>query len=100
MSDALGYVADLSEQVLSALNRKLTFANNFDAEERTLQLDDGVAITTTATKIVTGILVKRVVSTEVGFSGITWFYDGNGLNIKVDFTAPATGVDVDVILLF
>lgn len=98
LQDALGYVADLSEQIISALNRKLNFADNFDCEEKTLSLSDGVSTTVSTSKTVTGVLVKRVISQTVGYSGLTWFYDGNGLNVKVDFTAPAT--DVDVVLIF
>lgn len=103
LSDFISYVAQLSEQVIRALNGRLTFADNFNAKVATYELTTGVeAVISTDGKTPIGIFPIRTVTSLYGVDSFLWYIDGmSNVKVKATFTgSPTSAVQTSLVILF
>jgi hypothetical protein len=97
------YMAEFVEQVTRSLRGGLTFADNFDAEVKTVSLVHDTEQIISATKTVAGIIPLRVVSKTTSVTAFGWHYnDQNSLVVKASFLGGdlASSKPVVIVLLF
>jgi hypothetical protein len=100
----LEWVSDTCRQLITAVNRGLTFRDNFAAEAKTVSLVHNTfqVIALPAGRVPSGIIVQRVVSATVGWDSLAWYIDDQDrLQVRVGFTgAPTAAQDVSLVILF
>lgn len=103
LSDFIQYVADLSENVIRALQNNLTFGDNFNCKVATLSLkNDTEQVVNTGGKRPLGILPLQAVSATTGVDSLIWYVNNSGQTvIRVNFVgSPTTATDLVVVILF
>ena len=103
LADFIQYVADLSENMIRALQNNLTFADNFNCKVSTLSLKHNVEqIVNTDGKRPIGVFDLQTVSTTSAVESKIWYVNSSGqMVLKVAFVgAPSTTLDVTVAILF
>lgn len=97
------YVADLAEDMISALRNGLTLDENENGKSLTVSLTHGTAqVINTDQKRPVEVRVRRVFSSTYGFDGLIWYVNDAGQTVvKINFTgAPTTALDVTLAILF
>lgn len=102
MADFFNYMAEFVELTVRSLRNGLTFADNFDATEKTVSLTHNVAQIVSSPKVARGIVPMRVVSQTTGLDAFAWYYDDTDrLTVKAKFTdAPTDAIEVVLVIFF
>ncbi len=102
LADMIVQLAEFMDQGVRALRNGLTFRDNHDCEIKSMTLRDGIPATIGLTKVVTGALPIRTLSSTYAVASFLWYYDSNSkLTVKATFTpTPADPVTVEAIFLY
>jgi hypothetical protein len=103
LKDMIIYLGEFTQQAVQALNGKLSFADNFLAEQRTFSVFNGVETIISATNRVYDIRIRKV-SNDIYYSvtSFGWKYATTGeLVIKATFLgSPIVPIDIEVLIFY
>lgn len=107
LQDALSYLSNLSNEVITALTSNLSYADNFSCEIKRVSLQSGVEtiISPSKTTSVREIRVRRIYDNNFYVvESIGWNYDESGnVKFKVSLSgSPPSGylINMDIIIFY
>lgn len=103
LQDLINHYVELADNVIKALNNRLTLEDNFNGKALTVSLANGTAsVINTDGKVPSEVRVRRVYSSSSGVDSFIWYVNNSGQTVvKANFTgSPTDSLDVDLAIEF